>query len=179
MPIDDRELTADEMKARLGRPPLMMGESEEEYWNWWMLLAEEYQPKTASDWLDVNDLAHKHWEKRRLQRYGPPLLEGAVIDAVINVLGPRLKMGTASDFARDYCKGDAKAKQRAREKFAEHGITEDHIMAEALQRRGTGQLFFDRMDKHRATQIRHLEKEMARRTESRRNGPDQADGSGT
>jgi hypothetical protein len=31
MPNDNRELTAEEMKARLGRPPLMMGESVEEY----------------------------------------------------------------------------------------------------------------------------------------------------
>jgi hypothetical protein len=81
---------------------------------------------------------------------------GDVVRAVVNVLGPRLKIGKASDIARDYCMGDDNAKQKAREKSAQHGITQDHIMAKALQMCGPGQAILDRMDKHRASVIRQL-----------------------
>jgi hypothetical protein len=173
MPNDNLELTAEEMKARLGRPPLMIGESEDEYWSWWMLLADEHQPKTPSQWMDFNDYAHKQWEKRRLQRYAPALMEGSLYQAVVNVLKAQFKEGIPEAIARDYCKGDAEAKQEAREAIARRGLTEDHLMAEALQMCGDGLAILDRMDKHRASAIRLLQKDMDRPAEARRKEPDQ------
>jgi hypothetical protein len=100
---------------------------------------------------------------------------------VAEVVRPRLGKNDRipEAVARDYCLGDAQAKQEARETFARLGLTEDHVMAEAMQRCGAGLGTLGRLDKHCGTQIRLLQKDMARRTEPRRNGRDQADEGGT
>jgi hypothetical protein len=93
-----------------------------------------------------------------------------LISAVIHLLQPRAgsdKPFNSSRFARDYLYGNEEAKQEAREIFADYGITEDHIMAEALRIRGDGMSIVDRMDKHRANEIRLTQKEIARRAEVR------------
>ena len=67
--------TAEQMKALFGPPPLVRGESEEQYWKWWEAFVEEHKPKTLSDWVEVNDLANKQWEQGRLRRCNPALIE--------------------------------------------------------------------------------------------------------
>jgi hypothetical protein len=123
--------------------------------------------------MDFNDYAHKQWEKRRLQRYAPALCEVSLYQAVSAALKARSYGRVPEAVARDYCTGDANAKQNAREKLAQHGITEDHLMATALQMCGPGLAVLDRMDKYRATAIRLLQKDMDRPTEARRKEPDQ------
>jgi hypothetical protein len=172
---DDLERTADQIKALLGAPPLMRGESEEDYWKWWLAFAEEHEPKRLSDWLEVNELAQRHWEQRRLRRYGPALVEGALVEALTDLLRPLHIGGIPLKVAHDYFGNDAKAKQRARETVTTYGITEEQIVAEAMQKRGSALLVLDRMDNHRANASRLLRKEIDRRSESRRIPPDQAD----
>src|SRR5271169_2145472 len=101
---NDQERTAEQMKALFGPPPLVRGESEEQYWKWWDAFVEEHKPKRLSAWVAVNDLAIKQWEQNRLQRGSPALIEGAFVRALhdlLQALGPKIDI-KPGEIARDY-----------------------------------------------------------------------------
>jgi hypothetical protein len=191
MPLNENQkITADQMKAMLGAPPLIRGESEEAYWQWWYAFVEQYQPESLSDWLEVNDLAIKHWEQYRLQRSNSALVDGALIAALktllrplhaVNVFNPIADSpgdaieNNATNIAHDYYAGNDKDRRRAREKVEAWGISDDQIIAEAMQLRGNAMLLLDRMDNYRAGAKRALQKELDRRSEARRSRPDQSE----
>jgi hypothetical protein len=173
---DNLEITADQMKAMLGAPRLIRGESEEAYWKWWLAFVEAYKPKSLPDWVEVNELANKNWEQDRLRRCSPALVDGMLVKALTNLLEPFSKIGISPyNLARDYYGGDDKARRRAREKVTWCGITDDQILAEAMQMRGSALVLLDRMDNYRASARRSLQKELERRSEARRSRPDQSE----
>jgi hypothetical protein len=173
---ENEELTADKIKALMGPPPLMKGENAEEYWKWWSTFVKGYAPKCLSDWLEINELAHKHWEQRRLRRWASALIEGAVVRALSDMLVQR---GHNAIFvqkaARDYFGSDPKAERAARETVGKYGITDDQILAEAMRIRGNEMLLIDRMDSYRANSSRLLRKEIDRRFDARNIVPDKTD----
>ena len=75
---DDRKITFEEIKEFLGTPPLTRGESEEAFWKWFSVFADDHQPESFSDWLEVHDYAVKQWEQNRLQRSHSALIEGVI-----------------------------------------------------------------------------------------------------
>jgi hypothetical protein len=167
-----QELTVDQAKALLGPPPLMPGESQEEYWKWWTVFVEPDKPKKFLAWLEVNELAHKEWEQKRLRRYRPALVKRAQILA-LNSLLRAVHVGIPDNIAKDYFGNDATAQRRAREIVDSYGITEDQIVAEVLVSRGDEMLILDRMDSNRASASRHLRKAIDRRAETGRIPPQQ------
>ena len=128
----DQVLTVDQVRALLGPPPLMLGESEEEYWNWWMAVVEPGKPKSFRAWLEVDELAHKEWEQRRLRRYRPALVKHACISVLGSLLDPISGSIISVPVAEDYFGSDAKKQKAARETVRKHGITEEQIVAEAV-----------------------------------------------
>jgi hypothetical protein len=47
MPLNENQkMTADQIKALLGAPRLIRGESEEAYWKWWSAFVEQYKPES-------------------------------------------------------------------------------------------------------------------------------------
>ena len=84
----DRETTAEQIKDLLAAPRLVKGESEEAYWKWWSAFVEEYKPRSLSEWFEVNDLAHKQWEQDRLWRCNSAMIEGALFQALKNLVRP-------------------------------------------------------------------------------------------
>jgi hypothetical protein len=82
----DQELTVDQVKALLGPPPLMPGESEQKYWAWWTAFVDPDKPKTFPVWLEVHDLAHKEWEQKRLNRYYAELVIPRQVLALASLL---------------------------------------------------------------------------------------------
>ena len=54
----EKKFTAETIRALLGEPRLMPGESEENYQKLWEAFVEDYQPETLSEWLDVDHFAH-------------------------------------------------------------------------------------------------------------------------
>jgi hypothetical protein len=167
-------LTVDQVKALLGPPPLMPGESQEEYWNWWTVFVEPDKPKRFFVWLEVNELAHKEWEQKRLRHYRPALVKRAQILA-LNSLLRAVHVGIPDNIAKDYFGNDATAQRRARETVDGYGITEDQIVAEAIVERGEKMLILDRMDSNRANTSRHLRKAIDRRAETGRIPPEETD----
>ncbi len=169
----NQKFTADQIKELVGTPRLIQGESEKAYWMWWEAFAEERKPECLSDWLDVNQLATKHWEQERLNRCNTALVDSALRPALTHLLRPFVSalsggcITVPEKVARDYYADD----EEAREKVADCGITDDHILAEAVQMRGKELLLFDRMDNHRANAKRALQKELDRRSDARRNAP--------
>ena len=152
----------------------MRGESVEEYWNWWTAFVEGYKPETMSDWLEVNELAHRHWEQRRLRRYGPSLVESALGPALTELLRRHHK-GGPEKVSSDYFSQDPAAREGASETHRKYGITDDQILAEAMQKRGDALVVLDKMDNYRATATRLLRKEIDRRFEARKASADKAD----
>jgi hypothetical protein len=169
----NQELTLDQAKALLGPPPIMLGESEEEYWNWWAAFVEPDKPKRFFAWLEVNELAHKEWEQNRIRRSRPALVKRAMISALSSILFGVRHSGIHSKTARDYFGNDATEQREAREIVASYGITEEQIVAEAIVNRGDAMLILDRMDSNRASASRHLRKAIGRRAETARIPPEQ------
>ena len=170
----DQVLTADQVRALLGPPALMLGESEEEYWNWWMAVVEPGKPKSFRAWLEVDELAHKEWEQRRLRRYRPALVKHACISVLRSLLEP-IHDGIAGAVAEDYFGNDAKKQKAARDTVRKYGITEEQIVAEAVAKRGDEMLILDRMDIIRVNASRQLRKAIDRRAEARGIPPGQTD----
>jgi hypothetical protein len=166
---EDLERMKEQMKALFGAPPLVRGESEEQYWKWWDAFVEEHDPKGFSALIDVNDLAIKQWEQNRLQGSSSALIEGALLEALKNLLRPfdspssSIRIINPSGVAQAYYTGDANEKREAREKITKCGITDDQILAEAMQLRSRGLIAFDRMDNHRVSARRSLLKDIGRR----------------
>jgi hypothetical protein len=167
----DQVLTVDQVRALLGPPALMPGESEEEYWNWWMAVVEPGKPKSFRAWLEVDELAHKEWEQRRLRRYRPALVKQAWISVLTSLLDPLA--GLPLEVVVDYFGSDAKKRKAARETVRKRDITEEQIAAEAVVRRGDEMLILDRMDSNRANASRHLRKAIDRRAETGKIPPEQ------
>ena len=139
---NEQKMTADQVKALLGTPRLIRGESEEAYWKWWSTLAEAYNPESFPDWLLLNDYATKSWEQRRLQRSNAILVEEAFMKALENLLwhdesGRNTGLGPAERYrvVEQYYYGNEKAKRFAAEEVQYWGITDDHIIAEAMRLR--------------------------------------------
>ena len=176
----NQQLTVDQVKALLGPPPLMPGESEEQYWKWWTAVVEPDKPKGFLAWLVANELAHKEWEQRRLRRYRPALVNRSLIPALRSILlgffhGP----SEALKIAKDYFGNDAEEQRNAREILALYGITDEQIAAVATVIRGKEMLILDRMDSNRANASRHLRKAIDRRAETPGIPPEQTGDLGT
>lgn len=167
-----QELTVDQVKALLGPPPLMPSESQEEYWEWWTAFVEPDKPKSFLAWLEVNELAHKEWEQKRLRHYRPAFVKRALISALRSIL-MTVQKGIPDNIAKDYFGSDATKQKRARAIVAGYDITEEQIVAEAMVYRGDGMLIFDRMESNRASAGRHLRKAIERRAETGRFPPEQ------
>jgi hypothetical protein len=170
---DQESQAISQMRVLFGKPPLIKGESEEDYWKFWDAFVEDIKPKRWPDWIVVNDLAHKYWEQLRLRRYSPALIEGACVEALAHLLMPFFQDGTiAPCIARDYYAGDATGKKEAVRSLEKYGITSDQIFALAMQMRGSGLLMLDRMDGNRENACRALRKEIERRSAASENPPD-------
>jgi hypothetical protein len=174
------KITADEIRDLLGKPPLIKGENAEDYWRWWNAFVEEHQPECLSDWVSVDELAAKHWEQNRGRRSNAALLEGALFEALKNLVSPfcnrQLYDGIPpipSQISYAYYLSDNKDRQKARKQVEEWGITDDHILAEAMQIRAKAIILMDRIDHHRANSKRSTMKDLIRNSQLRSKQPDQ------
>jgi hypothetical protein len=178
---DDRKITLDEIQALLEKPPLIRGESEEDFWKWFSVFVDEHQPESFSDWLEVHDIAVKQWEKNRLQRSNSALIEAVMFQALRNLVKPFCHpliaegIEYATKIAHDFYFGDDEEMERARDKLVGFRITEDQILAEAMQMRAKELVVFDRMDNYRTNAQRNIRKGLDRRSEARRDQFNQPD----
>jgi hypothetical protein len=169
----DQVLTVDQARALLGPPPLMLAESEEEYWKWWTAFVEPDKPKRFYVWLEVNELAHREWEQRRLRHYRSAVVKRALKSALRSMLLGWGVNTVASKRAEDYFGNDKVAQRQARKVVESYGITDEQIVAVAMVDSGAQMLIFDRMDSHRASASRHLRKAIDRRAETSKIAPEQ------
>jgi len=144
--------------------------------------AVEYQPESLSEWLDVHQLVTKHWEQERLRRSNSALVESALSRALRKLLQPLNAVGAFDPtthhssisiannpmkIAHEYYAGNAEERKRAVAKVMAWGITDEHIMAEALQMRAAELILLDRMDNYRANSKRSIQKNLNRRPDLR------------
>ena len=177
----NQNLSLEQIKKLLGAPPVIRGESEAAYWNWWDTFVAQHEPETLTDWLEVDQLAVKHWEQERLKRSNAALVDAAMCKALASLLAVyasnRVIDNPATDpmwfvnpfpIARDYYAGEDLEREIARQTVAAYGITDDQIIAKALELCGGAIVQFDRMDNFRANAKRTLLKELKQRSEARR-----------
>lgn len=176
----NRKFTAEEIKLLVGPPRLIRGESAEDYGKWWSAFVELYEPETLPEWLDVNQLAVKRWEQERLRECNSALVDGTLIEALKNLLRPlnSQNLHNPDTFlphktAHDYYFGDEEAKREARVQLEMLGVTDDQILAEAMQICARPLAMFDKLDDYRTNAQRALRKELERRSESRRSRANQ------
>jgi hypothetical protein len=89
-------LATSPMRDMFGKPPLIKGENAEDYWRLWDAFAADHNPKTLSEFIVVNDLAHKYWEQLRLRRYSPALIESSCIEALEYLIRPFIQASAHS-----------------------------------------------------------------------------------
>jgi hypothetical protein len=165
---ENEGMAADQFRLLIGAPPLMKGESAEEYWNWWAAFAEDHKPKTLSDWFETNELAQKRWEERRLQRCASARVDSVLGPALIQLLKLQQYSGIPESLSQKYYSNNENENREARKIIESFGITEDQIRAEAMQECGRELLIFDRMEDYRARATRQLRKDIDRRSDARR-----------
>jgi hypothetical protein len=170
------EIDLEQIKALIGPAPLMIGESEQDYWQWCSVLLESHKPKTKADALEVYELAHKQWEQKRLRNCSPALVKGALVRGLAAQLAWIPGLSDPDEIAKSYFDGSSAGHEEARGIVTKYGITKDQIVAEAMQKRGEGLLLFDRMESHRADACRSLRKEIDRRSQPRNELPEQTNG---
>jgi hypothetical protein len=172
-----QKLSVEQIKKLLGPPLLIRGESEEDYWNWWDAFVAQYEPESLTDWLDVDQLATKHWEQERLKRSNTALLDSVMCKALASLLADYTTTATVTEhakeplsfidhfrLAKDYYSGEGDAQEFAGRIVEEFGITDDQIIAKAMQLRGDAMIQFDRMDNYRTTAKRALLKRLDQRS---------------
>jgi hypothetical protein len=176
---EDNGMTEDQFKSLVAAPPIIRGESEEAYWKWWKAFVAEHRPNSLSDWLDVNQLAIKSWEQERVNRCNTALVDNALRRALTHLLMPFNRMvagghiASPESVAHAYYSTDDEAREEARVKLAICGITDDQILAEAMQTRAKEMILLDRIDSSRSNAKRAIRKELDRRAEARRKDPRQ------
>ncbi len=173
-----RKYSAEEIKQLLGAPRLIRGERADDYWKWWSAFVELYEPEYLPDWLDVNQLAVKQWEQERLRQCNSAIVDATLIDALKKLLRPlnslNLHKGIndsllmVHEIAHDYYFGSEIDKLKARDQVEALAITDDQIMAEALHICAGSLVMFDKLDNNRTNARRALQKELGRRSETRR-----------
>jgi hypothetical protein len=177
-----------QMDDLFGEPPLIKGEDTARYSRLLAAIADEIKPETIFDKIRVREFTNKYWEQQRCKQGAASLVEGAYIEALASLLRPfisppMISMGedAASEMARDYYSGEAKAKKVEAVEFflVQYGITQEQIRAKAIQICGGGVLMFNRMETNCETSLRMLKKENDRRpavANADVRGSDQPDG---
>ena len=134
--------TEDQIQELLGPPRLIRGESEEAYRKWWSTFVKAYNPQTLPDWLEVNQLAVKNWEQGRIRRSNSAVIEGAMVEALRSLLIPivagdisNLVGNRSARLAHDYFGRNNDKRRRARAEVAGLGVSDDQIVAEAMNLR--------------------------------------------
>jgi hypothetical protein len=172
-----RKITADQARALPGAPRFLRGESEESFWKLFEAIADEYKPEGVSEWLDIYQYAIKHWEQDRLQRCSSVLVENGLPSALRDLLRPfynaNMVNGIPEKIARNYYSNHEADRAEAEKQVRKCGITDEKIMAVAIEGRAKAIVLLDRMDNHRAGAKRNLRKELDRRLGGRRNSSDQ------
>jgi len=179
--FENQTAASDLIKDALGPPPLIKGESADEYRKLWLLFTAAYTPEALNDWLEVDGLVRKHWEQKRLRRSNAALIDATMTNALKNLLQPfqaaKVTMPGISDLssidanpakiAHEYYSSNDETRRKARERVGSWGITDDQIVAEAMQLRAKELILFDRMDNYRTSAKRAHQKELDRRLEAR------------
>jgi hypothetical protein len=160
-----------QMDDLFGEPPLLKGEDTARYGRLLAAIKHEIKPETVFEKIHVREFTDKLWQQQRCKQSAASLVDGAYIEALANLLRPfnppAISFGedAATEMARDYYSGEAKAKkvEAVELLLAQYGITEDQIRAKAMQLCGGGVLMFNRMETSCETSLRMLRKENDRR----------------
>jgi hypothetical protein len=89
-PSEHRAAVPAAFQVLLGAPPVVHGESAEDYTLSLLSLAEALAPRDAADWLILKDIADANWEAQRMQRYIAAIVREGVPRAARCTLGQAL-----------------------------------------------------------------------------------------
>jgi hypothetical protein len=141
--VEGPEIIPEEYRKNLEWEPVLSSEDPKLYWRHVALIADEKAPKGYLDWCDVKELADAEWEKARMKRLQPRLIDNEMASALAVLLGKTeeedlfeaVKADSNEALARRWREGDAEAIEAVEEKLVKCGFAYDSITAEALAAR--------------------------------------------
>jgi hypothetical protein len=160
----------------LGKPALIKGEDEKQYWRLHETIKNEMKPKNFFDQIRVRELTDRLWEMRRNKNSMAALVETSFVRALTELLRQSMPPDSelnldlvsdpAADAARDYFDGATGPKRRKEidALLAQYGITQAQVRAKAMELCGPSLLFFKKFDYRDDKLIRRSLKDHERRT---------------
>jgi hypothetical protein len=142
------------IRKLFGKPPIMAGESAEDYWELVALVRADVKPQELQEWLLVKDIADAEGQLLRLRGLKVGMLNAGIPGAVVSEITaagdpPAAEMATLLPLIRKHVIGVVAGDQQAHRALADllqaHNLTLDAINAVAFQRNLMPQLHTDRM----------------------------------
>jgi hypothetical protein len=165
----------DQLEHLFGKPPLLEGEDEERYQRLRAAVVRDLKPKSAFDWINVQDQVDKIWEEQRYKRAATALINAGLLKALEYYLEAirESPFDSPSQLALKYFSANAKERKEVTSLLAQYGITIAELQAKAAQLEGGGLQMLDRMVAARENGRRLLRKEAERCTLRRDHDPDE------
>ena len=162
------------MRTFIEHPPLIEGESPEQFWLLLRSIVEEQKPECMTEWLSSYDMAVKRWEGHRLSRLSVALIQASMFNAVLDIacalepesglltldFDPR-KTVLRNDVTKNFYNTDPQKRQEVFKGLEERGITQAEIVANALQRNVKSLQVVEQMRAAREIDQRKLRQEAA------------------
>jgi hypothetical protein len=162
MPTDNRNQTDKTFETLFGEPPLIEGESKEDYWQLYAMVEADRKPKSIFDKMEVKDTTDQYWEEQRIMRQAADLVEAKMPRALTSMV-LRTRKVLPLHWIEHYFDGTEREKKAVLEHLAAQGLTPRHIRAEATELARPGLLAMDRMRTTRATARRISHKDFEKR----------------
>lgn len=161
------------IRRLIGEPPLLKGESVDDYNALLEQLVVDANPRDFTSWLLIAERAQKLWEYARLQRLGRALVDEEFNVAAKDVLGdlkrlsdkvftPKQKERGASSVAIGLLRGDAEDTAAITQQLANWGLSVDTLHALAMKRCQKQYLTLRDMSDRVRSQLRLIERDRER-----------------
>jgi hypothetical protein len=158
------------IRRLLGEPPLLKGESLEEYNALLEQLALEAKPKDFTSWLLLSEKAAKLWEYRRYQRMARAVVDESVFGAAKEMLGDlsRFKAGRftaeqvkagAGSVTVGFQRGNADDAKALRSLLESWGLSVDILYAKAMIACQGDVLMFKKQAERTRNEVRLIERD--------------------
>ena len=131
--IDSQWSSNEVLEDLLGKPALIKGEDEKQYWRLHETIKNEMKPKNFFDQIRVRELTDKLWEMRRNKNSMAALVETSFVRALTELLKQSMPPDSelnldvvsdpAADMARDYFDGATATKRRRPATFSSRTAT--------------------------------------------------------
>jgi dsDNA-binding SOS-regulon protein len=133
----------EDIKALLGKRPLIFGEKPDVYDALLSRVAAAVDPQDTIEWLYLKDVVDITWEIQRLRRFQTSIINNKRRDALGNIIAAVLDVGENAtkvmvdrkNLADKFIAGDEETKKLVEPQMKKYDLDDDSVMAEAFDRK--------------------------------------------